>query len=324
MNHKDLFRHIGVLCGGPGAEREVSLRSGSNVFKQLKRYGYHTTKIIIPENRQKIKETFDILKSSKIDAAYNTLHGEFGEDGHIQALLTSLNIPYTGENVLNSALCYHKIRTKETLTANHITTPFYIRLSDLKKNGKSEYADELKKQKIDLPCMLKNVRGGSSVGVILCDNQEILNDSVKEIFQKGEEEHWYFEEHIQGQEITVGIFRHEKKLFILPFLGLKSRNAFYDYEAKYQSGMTKMEIPLKLDKNLTTRIENTVRKIYKIFSFKSCIRIDFMIKEKIPYCLEINTQPGMTETSDIPAMIEHSEISMKEFLEINLNEAACF
>lgn len=306
---------IGVLCGGFGGEREVSLRSGANVAKQLIDAGFKVEKIDVNEN------LLEVLRTSGISRAYNVLHGSFGEDGHIQAILSHLKIPYTNENLLNSALCFNKLRTKDSLVAQSFKTPEYYNLARYQDESEKGLLDSLKLSGLTLPCVLKLTESGSSIGVSLIKDETTLVQKLKIIIEKKEHSKWFIEEYIKGKEITVGVIRIGGKIVVLPILGLNAKNEFYDFEAKYTKGMTEMEMPAKLPRRIEVDVIDTASTIYKLFNFRGCIRIDMIIKNEIPYILEINTQPGMTDTSDVPAMVAASGFSMHEFLIANLENA---
>ncbi|MBL8995022.1 MAG: D-alanine--D-alanine ligase, partial [Spirochaetia bacterium] len=160
-----------------------------------------------------------------------------------------------------------------------------------------------------------------SVGVKLVKDLASLKSELETLEKNGQLSGYFAERFLAGREVTVGIFRERGELRILPILELKPKNDFYDYDAKYTAGKTEMILPAPLSKATQTSLEHLARKVFQTFGFRNCIRIDIIIHDDIPYILEINTQPGMTETSDIPAMLASAGIPVAAFLAANLENA---
>jgi len=299
---------IGVLCGGYGPEREVSLRSGDNVFKILTETGINTRKINVGN------DLLSVLKEQQTDAVYNALHGEFGEDGQIQPILRFLKLPFTGEDLLTSAVCYHKLRCKEVFSANYLKTPRYFSFQKYADYPVHDVIDRIGLLEFGYPVILKPVSGGSSIGVELIKNQADLVGAIHRLSKENLLNKYFLEEYIQGKEMTVGVFDYFGTVTVLPILGLKPKKEFYDYEAKYTHGMTDMEIPAVIPKNIEWDIKAIAQTLFQVFECRCCIRIDIILSGNIPYLLEINTSPGLTQTSDIPAMLKSAGISNKDFI----------
>ena len=296
---------IAVLCGGFSSEREVSLRSGKNCYEALKRLGYKNAKLVdVSENISNDLKGFDI--------AYNALHGKFGEDGCIQGLLEILKIPYTGCGVMASSIGMNKEFTKRVLRDAGLPLIKSVCISK---------GDNLFQTTIGLqyPLMVKPVCEGSSFGMSKVNNQDEL---VKAVFEASKfKQDILIEEYKVGVNATVGVLEKDGVPFATDILELRPHNEWYDYEAKYTKGMTDFILPAEISEDMT----NLVKK-YAVDAFKACgcsgvSRVDFLIVDDIPYILEINTSPGMTDTSDLPAQSASMGISYDELVELTLRSA---
>ncbi len=288
---------VGVLMGGISREREISFRSGKNVAEALKTKGYQVEAIDIDSKDVKNKLT-------DIDIAYLALHGCFGEDGEIQKILEELRIPYTGSGPQSSANCMDKVATKNILVENNLPTPDY------------QVVTELAEINIPLPLVLKATSEGSSFGVYICHTQQELFDNfakMKATFNKD----FFVEKYIKGMEITVGIFENkDKELIVYPSLELVPEKEFYDFEAKYTTGMTNFIIPARLSKSLLNKIEKLTIKTFQALKCAGAPRVDFIIENnKTPLITEINTIPGMTNQSDLPAVAKAAGIEFNQLVE---------
>jgi D-alanine-D-alanine ligase len=298
---------IGVLCGGMSNERAVSLRSGKKVFEALQRSGYKNTILIdVDEN---IAAT---LKREKIEIAFNVLHGKYGEDGCIQGLLDIMKIPYTGCGVKSSAICMDKNFTKEILKSHGIPVIKSVCISD---------SSELKLTEVlKYPLMVKPVQEGSSIGMTKVDAPEELEAAFFEA--KKSDDKILIEEYLQGESATVGVLEDaEGKPFATPVLGFKTKTLWYDYEAKYTEGMTEFILPAAFDAKLTEKIQKIAVDAHKICECSGVSRVDFLVYDNIPYVLEINTSPGMTDLSDLPAQANAMGINYETLVENLLNTA---
>ena len=305
----DKSKKIGVLCGGMSNEREVSLRSGKNCFEALKRLGFENTEIIDVDRN--IAKT---LIEKKIEIAYIALHGKYGEDGCIQGLLEVIGIPYTGSGVKASAIAMDKDFTKRILDTQKLPIIPSIVVNTF---------NELKDKEINLnyPLMIKPVSEGSSIGMKKVNTPDELESAIidAEKYNTGV----MLEEYLDGKSITVGVLDLGKETIATPILEFRTKTEWYDYEAKYTEGMTKFILPAEIDENLTKKIQDLSIKSHKAIEAKGMSRVDFVVtKEGIPYILEINTIPGMTDLSDLPAQSKAMGISYDELVQIILNSAS--
>ena len=304
---------IAVLAGGLSNEKEVSLRSGRNVFKALIELGYKNVTLIDVDGN--IAET---LKDTKIEYAFNVLHGRYGEDGCVQGVLEFLNIPYTGCKVMASAVCMDKIMTKNIL-ASYKDIPLIKSVNVYSKNEAQEKIKELK-----FPIIIKPSHEGSSIGMTKVNTINELQEALDVAFKCDKE--ILIEEYLQGKSATVGVLERinkngQKETFATPILGFKTKTEWYDYEAKYTKGLTEFILPADFDNELTEKIKEISIKAFRACGCRGLSRVDFLVYNNIPYVLEINTNPGMTDTSDLPAQAEAMGISYNELEEIILKTA---
>ncbi len=299
---------IGVLNGGLSSEREVSLRSGKNVLEALKRLGYKNAVSIIVD-----KNILQTLKESNIDVAYNALHGKYGEDGCIQGILEILGIEYTGCGVMSSAITMNKEYTKRILSTNKNII--------MAKSAFVRKGDDLYEKTKDLkyPLFTKPVCEGSSFGMTKVDKKENLQ-AAYDIAEKYNDD-VLIEEFIDGFFVTVGVLEKNNKPFATEILEIRPKNEWYDFEAKYTSGMSDFIVPARLSKEVSEKVKEMAVSAFETAGCKGVSRIDFMMKDDIPYLLEINTSPGMTDISDLPAQAAAMGISYDDLVLLILNNA---
>ena len=299
---------IGVLCGGMSNEREVSLRSGKNVFEALLRLGYKNSILIdVDEN---IAET---LHEEGVEVAYNALHGKFGEDGCIQGLLELLGIEYTGCGVFSSSACMNKETTKNILK-NFPDIPL---IKSILINPDKNIKEQV--ETLTFPVMIKPVSEGSSIGMYKVNTIDEFEEYYKKSAEIGQDV--MVEEYIKGVSATVGVLDNNGETFATEILELRPKNEWYDYEAKYTKGMTEFILPAELSEEMTKKVKETSVKAYKACNCQGVSRVDFLITDEIPYVLEINTSPGMTDISDLPAQAGAMGISYDELVLMILNNA---
>ncbi len=279
---------IAVLCGGMSSEREVSMRSGKGCFDALQRLGFKNAELVVVD--ENIAQT---LKDGNFDIAYNALHGKYGEDGCIQGLLEILKIPYTGCGVMASAVCMNKEYTKRMLGACP-EIPLIKSVFVRKGDDVFEMTKDLK-----YPLITKPVCEGSSFGMTKVNKKEELAAAYAEASKFNNDV--LIEEYLVGIGTTVGVLERDGVPFATEILELRPKNEWYDYEAKYTKGMTEFILPAEISDEMTARVKFLAVKAYETVGCSGVSRVDFLIVDDIPYILEINTSPGMTETSDLPA-----------------------
>jgi len=296
-NNRD-YGKVAVLFGGHSAEREVSLRSGQAVFKALEAQGLDV--VAFDPAEAELAE----LKRQHIDRALIMLHGRGGEDGRLQGALEYLGIPYTGSNVLGSALAMDKIRSKQIWQNLALPTANYTVID------KSHFDERSCADIIDLlggSIMVKPSNEGSSIGMAKADNAQQLLAAVKQAFEYDRQV--LLEQYIVGQEYTVTILNGEA----LPSIRMQTPHVFYDYSAKYQSDTTEYFCPSGLDQEIENYLGEIALQAFSAVSASGWGRVDFMCDQQGQfYLLEANTVPGMTEKSLVPMAAKVAGKSFKQ------------
>ena len=298
-------KKILILSGGISKERLISLDTGLQVAKELKKNGY---KVKITEPNNNLTKNINTFKPSVI---FNALHGQFGEDGYVQTILDRFNIPYTHSGVTASSIAMDKEISKKIFIKNKIKTPkFFIYNFDI---SKSELIKKIKK-KLKFPVVVKPLNEGSSVNVFICKEKNITRvvNSIKN-YKK-----IMIEEFIGGREIQVAIMGNKK----LGAIELKPKRKFYDYQAKYNSNAkTQHIIPVELTNIKLKQVMDIAYKAHKIIGCKGVTRSDFKYFKGKFYLLEINTQPGMTKLSLVPEIAAYKGISFLDLINWILDDA---
>ncbi len=299
-------KKILIISGGVSKEREISLQTGNQVAKELKKNGY---KIKICEPNELLN---DVTKTFKPNVIFNALHGQYGEDGYIQSILEKIGIPYTHSGVISSAKAMDKEISKKIFIKEKILTPKYIKYSYDKTFFE---IDQNIKKKIGYPVVIKPLNEGSSVNVYICNKSNLKKNLKKLQFYK----EILIEEFIPGREIQAAILVNNK----LGAIELKPKRKFYDYEAKYNSkAKTKHIIPVDLSNKQFDELMNVSLKVHKLLGCRGVTRSDFKFYKKKFYLLEINTQPGMTKLSLVPEICMYKGISFIKLIKILLKDAS--
>ena len=272
-------KNIGVLFGGQSAERDISLLTGQAVINALKALGLITIPIDAgPDLPLK-------LKKHAIDFVFIALHGPGGEDGTVQGLLEVMEIPYTGCGVLASALAMDKIAAKIVFDSLKIPTPSWQVVENMKVLPQAKH----------YPVVIKPATQGSALGVSIVNNKKELAKALKMAFSL--DSRVLMEQYIKGTEITVGILGETA----LPVIEIVPKGRFYDFKSKYKPGQAKHLIPPRLQSGVIKEAQSIALKAFKALGCRAVSRIDLIVdKEQQPWVLEINTIPGMTETSLLP------------------------
>ncbi|WP_277995551.1 D-alanine--D-alanine ligase [Desulfitibacter alkalitolerans] len=300
------MKKIAVLLGGRSAEREISLKTGKAVANALVNLG-HNVKSIDTKG-----DFIDDLKAFHPDLVFIALHGPLGEDGAMQGLLEILGYPYTGCGVLTSSLAMNKIYTKKILKEAEIPTPRFsvIREKDYLMN--TIQTEDLLLKDLNLPLVIKAPNQGSTIGIYFAKQRSDLNTMILEAFKF--EKEILIEEFVHGREVTVAIMGNEE-LQTLPIIEIVSHTGVYDYEAKYTKGMSDHIIPARLNESVSKMINILAEKSYRSLGCRGFARVDFIVENDLnPYVLEINTIPGMTETSLFPDAALSAGISFDELI----------
>jgi D-alanine-D-alanine ligase len=279
---------IGVLMGGYSSERDISLKSGHAVVESLAKAGCEVVPLDINvRERDQIK---DAIKRANVRVGFIALHGKLGEDGTIQSILEELDIPYTGSGVVASACAFNKIATQKILKAHHLPVPDFCTAQ-----AGSADIDAIIGEMKSFPLVVKPACEGSSIGVTLARQKEDLTVALAEAFRYGNEV--IVERFIPGRELTVGILDREA----LPIVEIRPQKQFFDFEAKYQKGMSDYIVPAPLPAELARNIQMLALNAHQAVGCETYSRVDFRLDpSQRPFILEINTIPGFTETSLFP------------------------
>lgn len=302
-------KKIIVVCGWISREREVSLRSGKKIYEALLKKGYNAILVDPKEDGWE-----PVLKG---DVVFIALHGKPGEDGTVQGFLETFNIPYTGSGVLASSLAMNKIASKKIFIASGIPTPMYVSLNS-DESVESFISKTL--ETIGLPLVVKPVSEGSSIGVSIIKEERELEPTIRETIEKFHD--IFVEKYIEGREITVGVLEIDEEIVALPILELVPKKEFYDYNAKYTAGMTEFIIPARMNEEKYKLAQELAILAHKALGCVGFSRVDLVTdKDDNPYVLEVNTIPGMTDLSDLPAMAKAYGIEYEDLVEIMLYSA---
>ena len=287
------------MMGGLSREREISLKTGKAVLKALIEKGYNACSIDVGHD---IAET---LVKEKVECAFIALHGRFGEDGTIQGMLELMRIPYTGSGVLSSALALHKIMAKKLFLCEKIPTPPFeaVQRQDIAK-------ESVRNISLSLPLVIKPAREGSTIGVSIVRTEEELALSLKEAGRYDEE--ILVEKFVGGKEITVGILED----IPLPIIEIVPKSGFYNYHSKYTKGETQYIIPARIPREKYLYAQEIGLKAFRALGCSGFARVDLMTDEQgDPFVIDVNTMPGMTDTSLFPKAASYAGFAFEDLVE---------
>ncbi|MCM2674310.1 D-alanine--D-alanine ligase [Alkalicoccobacillus plakortidis] len=295
---------VAVLYGGISAEREVSLSSGKGIMDALTSKGHEVSGIDFhPERLQDVIEL-------DVDIVYIALHGRFGEDGKVQALLDLLNIPYVGSGVQGSALALDKAKSK--LFFHQEGT----RVAKEQILYKHTFSEETFKLELDFPVVVKPNLEGSTIGLTIAEDESTLKVGIKQAFEF--DQTIMLEEFISGKEVTVAVQGAKGEEQALPVIEIVPKNKFYDYEAKYAVGGSEHIIPARLSAEQTAYVQKHAVRAHQTLGCEVYSRVDFIVPEdetQLPVILEVNTLPGMTPTSLYPDAAKEIGLSYEDMVE---------
>ena len=297
------MKKIAVVMGGPSTEREVSLRSGAAIYKALQEKGFNVMPLELNPS------TFiQDLKDNQIDFVYNTVHGKFGEDGILQGTLDMIGIGYTGSDVLASSLTWDKSICKNIFVAKNIPTPRYAIYHRFDYKTRDLYQEIL--EEFTLPIVVKAPKSGSSIGVFIVEDGKSLETSLSEVFKLDDKV--LIEEFIRGREFTVPVWDVAGQVETMPIIEITTTTGRYDYDTKYTKGASS-HIFNSAPKEMADRINKIAILVYKTLDLRGLARIDFMVSwSGVVNVIEVNTAPGMTETSLVPDAAKAMGISFED------------
>ena len=303
------MKHVAVLCGGDSKEREVSLRSGKAVCDALNDTGFSAELLDI-----KTLDEADRVKG--FDGAFIAMHGDWGEDGRLQARLQELGIPYTGSGPEASALAMNKEKSQALFAQNGLLVPDGL----VWPVSYEEVCSKLGRDVVVKPCS-----GGSTVGVtiLMGATPEALEEAAKTASSSYEGD-VLVERYIEGRELTCAVWEHDGKTEALPVIEIVPHTGFYDYSNKYTSGATEYLVPAPLSREEAELVQGLAVKAHSVLGCSGYSRTDFRLSpDGKAYILEVNTAPGMTATSLVPKAARAIGVSMSDFVKAIMNMAKC-
>jgi D-alanine-D-alanine ligase len=305
-------KRVGVIMGGSSGEREVSLRSGEAVATTLERRGHSVLRVVLDESPESVAKT---ICDAGVDVAFLALHGRHGEDGCIQGLLELARIPYTGSSVLSSALAMDKLKAKELFRLHNVATPPYYTVS-----AEEDLADlEALHGSFGFPVIVKPRGEGSSLGVRRANNLPELQQAILVALEL--DDTVLVERFIAGVEVNVGILNGRA----LGAIEIVPKNGIYDYEAKYTPGMSEYFMPARLPPTRYRGVCNLADRAARALGCAGPCRVDLLVTPgENEYVLEVNTLPGMTETSLLPKIAAAAGYDFGALCEAILESARLF
>jgi D-alanine-D-alanine ligase len=304
-------RKVGVLLGGLSSERDVSIRTGQAVLEALRERGHDAVPVYVDRD-------LDVaLRDQHIDVAFIALHGRWGEDGCVQGLLEMLGIPYTGSGVLASALAMDKAKAKELFRLHNLPTPAYYTLTGSDCDGLGQGVLEDRHGDFGMPCVVKPVREGSSVGVTICREAGELLPAVTQALAFDDEV--LVERFITGREVSVAVLGNRA----LGAVEIAPRAGFYDYANKYTRGATDYFVPPRLSPERYRGVLAQALRAHLALGCSGATRVDMIVSDSgNEFVLEVNTVPGLTPTSLLPKIADAAGISFPELCEAMLAGAS--
>lgn len=315
------MQHVAIIMGGYSSEFEISLTSGQVVFDTLDRSKYTPYRIHIFKDKWVYVDESDnefsinrndfsvLINGNKIifDVVFNAIHGTPGEDGLMQAYFDLINMPHTSCNFYQAALTMNK---RDMLS---VLKPYGIKTAISYYLNKGDIIDtETIIKRVGLPCFIKPNRSGSSFGISKAYTKEELLNGIEIAYKEDNE--ILIESFLKGMEVSVGVINYKGEIKVLPITEIVSENDFFDYEAKYL-GKSQEITPARIDDNLKKVIEETTIRIYKILKMDGFSRSEFIIVDNIPFLLEMNTVPGLTNESILPQQAKEAGISMADLFD---------
>lgn len=314
------MKKIAVLSGGVSSERVISIKTAKQLSEALDKnlfqafladIGKNSWDILIEDKKYPIdKNDFSAIiegKKIKFDYALIAIHGTLGEDGLLQAYFNMIGIPYSGCDVLTSAVCFNKNFCKQYLKPYNITMAKSVMIKADQDYDEKQIIDYL-----GLPVFVKPNTAGSSFGISKVKDIIDLNKAIKNAFT--EDSFVMIESFIDGIEVSCGVFKSSKKQYVFPLTEIDTKNEFFDYEAKYTPGVTDEITPARISDEMTSKVQEIASEVYDILNCKGLVRIDFIITNNTPHLLEVNTVPGMSAESIVPQQIRAAGYTVSQIL----------
>lgn len=301
---------IAVLAGGRSLEREVSLKSGERVFAALNELGYRALALDVTP------ELVETLRREKPDACYIALHGRIGEDGTVQEALEFLGIPYTGPGVVASALAWDKSLSKRMLAEAGVPTPAWVTFTSaaFKEMGAASALDLVPGAVGGFPVVTKPTKQGSALGLTKVESAEALPDALLTALSFGDAaivECW-----VEGTELAVSVLDGPDGPEVLPPVEMVAKSGLFDYTAAYTAGATEYYCPARLSETTLAQVVDLARRCHTLLGCRDVSRVDMVVDaDGRPFVLEVNTSPGMTETSLLPMAAQAAGLDFQHVVE---------
>ncbi len=319
-------KNIAILAGGDSSESIISLQSAEQVKSIIDTNKYNCFTVLVKESDWVLtdsqycdmvvnKDNFSFSYQGttiKFDFALIMIHGTPGEDGKLQSYFDIIGVPYSTSDAFTSALTFNKFACKAFL--RNFDVP--MAASVLIRKGQ-QYKETNILDKVGLPCFVKPNAGGSSFGISKVKDSSQLSKAIEDAF--AEDEEVIIEAFIEGVEVSNGILISQDEYVRLPVTEIDTDNEFFDYDAKY-SGNAREITPARLEESLLEVIKDTSKNIYQYLNCKGIVRIDYIIKDGVPYFLEINTVPGMSAESIVPKQAAYMGIDLKDLFEMVIEQ----
>lgn len=320
------MKNIAILMGGYSSEYQISLNSGNVVYNNVKGV-YNAYKIHLfkdkwvyvdefeneyPINKGDFSITIDNTKIN-FDCVFNTIHGTPGEDGHMQAYFTLLEIPQTSCEMYQSALTFNK---RDLLS---VLRPYGIAMATLVYFNEGDEIDvNYIVERVGLPCFIKANRAGSSFGITKVYKKDEIPNAIAIALK--EDSQVLIESFLDGIEVSVGVITYKGKIKVLPVTEIVSETDFFDYKAKYE-GLSQEITPARISSKQAATVSKVAKEIYELLDMSGLSRSDFIFHNGIPHFIEINTNPGLSEESIIPKQAKEAGITLKELFMNTIEEA---
>ena len=310
---------VGVLSGGVSLEHDVSLNSGRTIKNNLDPDKYEIADIFVAKDGRWFLEGEKIIPrdlKGRVDIVFSVLHGSYGEDGQVQGILEKEGINFVGSGAGPSRLSFSKIASKQVFEKSEIKTPRFLSLKKSKIGNLSEEAVNISAKFQGQRVVAKASESGSSFGIFVCNSDEELARALREVFKIGDEA--LVEEHIEGREFTCGVLEEKAgQVEPLPIVEIIPQKEFFDFEAKYENAVEEICPAVIEDEKLSAEIQRTATRVHEVLGLADYSRTDFIFnKNKGLYVLEVNTLPGMTETSLYPQELQAAGWKLSDFLDV--------
>lgn len=312
-------KNIAVVAGGSSSEYVISMKSAGLIMDCIDTDRFHVYLVVVEKEQWYAKlsdqaypinrDDFSLEREGQkvqFDYVYNIIHGTPGEDGKMQGYLDLLGIPYTGCDVLTSAITFNKNICKQLVRSHGITTPQSVVLRQQRPYSLEQLTKEL-----SFPCFVKPNNGGSSFGASKVDRAAELSDAIHKAFKHDHEV--LIEEYVSGKELTCGVYWHDGMARALPITEIVTKNAFFDFQAKYE-GASEEITPARVDDETTERCQRLTERIYTLLGCRGLARIDYILQNGELYFIEANTTPGCSPESIIPQQIKAAGLDIKKIV----------